>query len=447
MRCIPYRTASNRIDGAVLNFVDISARKKAEIDLKSLNKDLESRVAERIGALHLLQAITVSANNATNINEVLQFALGEICAHMHWPIGHAYLYDPLTHTLFSSGLWHATETEKYRAFRRAIVGFRFGAGDGLPGEVLANRQALWISNIGAHAANQQIRIAMRAGFKSTLLIPVLVQADVPAVLEFLAAETRQPNERLLEVMEQIGMQIGRVFERKRAEAQLKEQERLAAIGTSTAKMAHEINNPLSNIYAAVQFLEQELLRQQESAGFETLSMITDVKREVARLTRLMDDLRTFLVTGRQDPKFEPTNVPALVLELLRLEEPALSQYNIRLVQEVPKVLPLVLGDTNRLKQVLVNLTRNAMEAMPEGGILTVRGYPAGNEVVLEVVDTGRGIPEHLNVLEQPITTKRQGVGIGLLIVRQIVAEHGGTVHYATKPGQGTTFRVTLPRIV
>jgi signal transduction histidine kinase len=445
MRCIPYRTLSNRIEGVVMTFVDVSARKAAELELKSLNQELEERVAERVGTLRLLQAITVSANEATAVEEVLRSALARTCEYMRWPVGHAYLVDPSGKKLFSSGLWHAADTEKHALFRKAIEGLDLGAGEGLPGEVLATRRSLWLADISHRSTIQKNHPANQAGLKSTLLVPVLMQKDVVAVLEFFAPESREPNSRWLEVTEQIGMQVGRVFERKHAEARLKENERLAAIGTATAKMAHEINNPLSNIYAGVQFLEQELLEKKETG--DTLNMMTDVRKEVDRLTRLMGDLRTFLVTGRQHLNLEPVDVSALAVEILRLEGLALGQRSIRLLQEIRANLPRVQGDPNKLKEVLVNLTRNSMDAMPEGGTLTVRTYQEGNHICLEVTDTGEGIAESLHPLEQPVTTKRQGIGLGLLIVRQIIADHGGTVTYTTRPGHGTTFRVTLPLAV
>jgi signal transduction histidine kinase len=112
--------------------------------------------------------------------------------------------------------------------------------------------------------------------------------------------------------------------------------------------------------------------------------------------------------------------------------------------EIPQGLPAIRVDRNKIKAVLVNLTRNGVEAMPGGGTLTVRAYQAGGQICVEVSDTGEGIPDELNILEQPISTKRQGIGLGLLIVRQITADHSGTVSYVTRRGEGTTFRITLP---
>ena len=104
----------------------------------------------------------------------------------------------------------------------------------------------------------------------------------------------------------------------------------------------------------------------------------------------------------------------------------------------------MLGDGDRLKQVLLNLCKNAVEAMPQGGVLTVRGYTTGDRVVLEVKDTGRGIPEGIDIFEPFMSTKSEGTGLGLAIVQQIVTNHQGALTYTSAPGQGTIFTLVFP---
>jgi signal transduction histidine kinase len=113
-------------------------------------------------------------------------------------------------------------------------------------------------------------------------------------------------------------------------------------------------------------------------------------------------------------------------------------------QDLPPDLPLVRADGDKLKQVLVNLCKNAVEAMPQGGELLVRAHHAGGQLTVEVADTGVGIPAGVNIFEPFVTTKSEGTGLGLSIVQQIVAAHGGTLTYTSEPGKGTTFTVALP---
>jgi signal transduction histidine kinase len=108
-------------------------------------------------------------------------------------------------------------------------------------------------------------------------------------------------------------------------------------------------------------------------------------------------------------------------------------------------LPAVKVDGNKIKQVLLNLLKNAVEAMPGGGKVTIEARATQNTVVLEISDTGVGIPLDVDAFEPFMTTKKEGTGIGLVIVRQIVTAHGGGISYRSQPGQGTSFRIELPR--
>ncbi len=103
-----------------------------------------------------------------------------------------------------------------------------------------------------------------------------------------------------------------------------------------------------------------------------------------------------------------------------------------------------MANNDEITQVLLNLCKNAAEAMPAGGTLTVRGFQFGTRVGLEVRDTGEGVPEGINIFEPFVTTKTGGTGLGLAIVQQIVAAHEGTITYTSTPGQGTTVTLTLP---
>jgi signal transduction histidine kinase len=233
-----------------------------------------------------------------------------------------------------------------------------------------------------------------------------------------------------------------ILERQRAEGKLRQTERLAAIATAAAKLAHEIGNPLNGLATTVQILERALAKPRPLAEDLLSSTVQDLKQEISRLQSLLQGWRA--LARPQQPNLLPTSLATLTAEVLRAQVPYYVDRDIHLEQVFPPELSVVMADQEKLAQVLLNLCKNAVEAMPHGGTLTVRGNNAGTQVSLEVSDTGVGIPEGLNVFEPFTTTKSTGTGLGLAIVQQIIAAHGGAITYTSTPGQGTTFTITLP---
>jgi signal transduction histidine kinase len=233
-----------------------------------------------------------------------------------------------------------------------------------------------------------------------------------------------------------------VAERRRAEGKLRQSERLAAIATAAAKLAHEIGNPLNGLATTVQLLERALAKPQPLAEDLLSSTVPDLKQEINRLQSLLHGWRA--LARPQQLNLQPTSLATLTAEVLRAQVPYYIERGIQLEQIFSPEFPLVTADQEKLAQVLHNLCKNAVEAMPKGGTLTVRGSSTEAQVSLVVSDTGVGIPEGLNIFEPFTTTKEAGTGLGLAIVQQIVAAHGGAIAYTSIPGQGTVFTVTLP---
>lgn len=231
-------------------------------------------------------------------------------------------------------------------------------------------------------------------------------------------------------------------ERQRAQEKLRHSQRLAAIATAAAKLAHEIGNPLNGLATTVQLLERSLGKQQPLADELLSSTVQDLKQEINRLQSLLQGWRA--LARPQQLNLQPTSLATLTAEVLRAQAPYYIERGIQLEQIFSPEFPLVIADQEKLAQVLLNLCKNAVEAMPQGGTLTLRGYSTETHVLFEVSDTGVGIPEGLNIFEPFTTTKEVGTGLGLAIVQQIIAAHQGTISYASTPNQGTTFTVTLP---
>jgi signal transduction histidine kinase len=231
-------------------------------------------------------------------------------------------------------------------------------------------------------------------------------------------------------------------ERQTAEEKLRQSERLAAITVAAAKLAHEIGNPLNGMSTTVQILERSLSKHKHLADETLTSTIQDLKQEIDRLRSLLQGWRAL---ARPQPlTLQPVSLPQVVAEVLRTQAFYYDEYGINIEQTFPPQLPLVAGDQEKLAQALLNLCKNAVEAMPHGGVLTICGNSAESHVLLTISDTGVGIPEGLNILEPFTTTKEAGTGLGLAIVQQIVTAHGGTMTYTSTPGRGTTFSLQFP---
>jgi PAS domain S-box-containing protein len=234
-----------------------------------------------------------------------------------------------------------------------------------------------------------------------------------------------------------------VSEKDRLQAQLIESERLASIGATAAKIGHELANPINGMSLTIQLLEQRLSRQINQPDDQTGATVKRLKDEISRLSDLIRQFREFVRKEKYD--FRLTDLRNLIDDVIKLQEPHFVERNIQVEAIVSSDLPAVKVDGNKIKQVLLNLLKNAVEAMPGGGKVTIEARATQNTVVLEISDTGVGIPLDVDAFEPFMTTKKEGTGIGLVIVRQIVTAHGGGISYRSQPGQGTSFRIELPR--
>lgn len=222
------------------------------------------------------------------------------------------------------------------------------------------------------------------------------------------------------------------------ERELARVRRLAEIGQMTAAIAHELRNPLTSIRGAAQMMRQEdsLARAREWAAV--------VEEEADGLERLCQQFLDF--ARPVEVVLEPIDLNELVERALRLDRHLLERAAVRVNFKAGRRKPTIQGDPVRLTQALRNLLRNAVEAMPDGGALTIETAKSGTGVRLSVHDTGTGMnEEQLASLFTPFfTTKPQGTGLGLCNVRKVVEAHEGTIRVRSKPGRGTEFRIILP---
>ncbi len=259
------------------------------------------------------------------------------------------------------------------------------------------------------------------GGERELGIRVLFLFMTGILLSHFVSESRIQAERYRQVAEDLGQ----------AQAAVRRAERLAALGQLTAGLAHELRNPLGTIRGSAELLARNTAQENEIAR----EMAALIAREVDRMNSLVT---RFLEFAR------PVTLRKSVQGIQGAIERAAR--NLPVEAEYDASLPPFAFDEELMERVFVNLFTNAAQAMPNGGRVQVRARRNGSQAVVEVTDTGAGIPrEHLESIFNPFfTTKPEGVGLGLAIVSKIVDDHGGKITVESEVGKGTTFRVLLP---
>jgi signal transduction histidine kinase len=306
----------------------------------------------------------------------------------------------------------------------------------------------------------------RFNLHSLVVIPLLARGKVMGVIAADHSEpgknvTRETLESMMAFAEQAGLAIHNAFmyqelksfseqmeekiqkttaDLKKTEAQLIRSEKLASLGELAAGIAHEIRNPLTSINILIHSLAESL--SSENIHREDLRVIEE---EIERINEIIDQ---FLRFGKPSPPhFEETDVISILEEILQLLRLQIEKQRIHVEKEFQLLPPAVL-DREQLKQVILNLVMNALQAMPEGGRLRLSVQKPGKDrwIQIGIQDSGTGIPpEYMDKLFDPFfSTREGGIGLGLPIAHRIIDQHHGRIEVVSTPREGTVFTLYLP---
>ena len=223
-----------------------------------------------------------------------------------------------------------------------------------------------------------------------------------------------------------------------------ESERMQALTLLAASVAHEIGNPLNALHIHLQLIERELRKLRFKDSEKVRGYVSVAKGEITRLDYIV---RQFLQAIRPTPpKLAVAQLNDVVRASIELLRPEFDNRGIAIEEKLARQLPDLRMDPAQIQQALVNLMRNALQAMTKGGVLRLQTGQSSENVWVSVSDTGCGIPaDHVKQIFEPFyTTKKKGSGLGLMIVQRIVRDHGGAIELESRVEEGTTFRIRLP---
>ena len=418
------------------------------------------RQAER--RLATQNAVSSVLAEAATLSEATPKIIRAVCEAEGWDFGGIWEVDREHKVLRCAEMWHRADAPLQAIATRTRT-LSFARTQGLPGRVWATGRPVLIEDIAKDADYHRTAVAVAADLHSALAFPIIVGGDVIAVVDFLAHSLQHADGHLLEMFGAIGKQLGLFFERKRSDAerraletQLRQAQRIEAIGQLSGGIAHDFNNILAAIVGNVQLAMMDV-----PADHPATESLEQISQASARAKTLVQQILTF---ARQRPLQRQVIAAAAVVDesvrLLRASVPA----GVEFVCDISPDAPDVLADATQFEQVIINLGTNAWHALDgapgqiriglhgvtvdDVAARAVNGLQAGRWAVLSVTDSGRGMePEVLERIFEPFfTTKHagKGTGLGLSVVHGIVQTHGGAMHVRSGPQQGTCFDIYFP---
>ncbi|MGR3173646.1 MAG: response regulator [Candidatus Scalindua sp.] len=446
----------NNEEGRIVNYVavkeDITERKKSE---------------RRLNAQH---AVTQVLAESATLEEAAPRILQAICEALEWDLGEIWVYDQQQCALRNTEIWHLPSL-KFSEFKDATKQTTFSPKIGLPGRVWESAEPLWIEDVVLDPNFLRASIADKVGLHGAFGFPIIIGSEVLGIICFFSREIREPDKDLLDMMTAIGRQIGLFIKRKQAEEALLQSEKLKSIGTITAGISHEFNNLLAIISGNVQLLEVSRKDDKELMG-----ALRTIKRAANDGAEISSKMLKFTKTDKGTAGFVPIDINELINQAIDFTTPRWKNMaqakgiNYHMDTEGMKRAPSILCNPTEIREVFVNIINNALDAMPDGGTITVKtrrvrskefarlpdGQGAGSEelgklkddfVEITFADTGEGMSVEVkkNIFDPFFTTKIPvGTGLGMSMAYGIITRHGGKIEVESAVGRGSTFILQFP---
>jgi signal transduction histidine kinase len=401
----------------------------------------------KVHLFETLAGVSRTINSTLNLDEALKAVTREACGLMRARMCSLMMLDENREWLDLRASHGAGEAYLHKP--------RLAIGESLLGVVVRRKKPLQVANVQTSSRYQNVEVARHEGLVSLLSVPLVFVGEAIGTLSvYTSRPYHYSNEEIsilsaLADLSAIAIEKARLYERVvDVEEQLRQNEKLSALGLLAAEVAHEIRNPLTVMKLLYHSLN---LNFPESDPRSKDTRIIEAKIE--HLNKIVEQILDFARTT--EPTLAPVSLNKLVDELGLLVRHKLSNQNIRLIRDLQADLPVILGDAPQLEQAFLNLILNATEAMPRGGSLTIRTHAVTSSAVnqpvshvaIEFKDTGEGMTEEMQrgaFTAMLATTKARGTGLGLAIVGRIIETHRGILGIKSRPGKGTAIRIDLP---
>ena len=438
---------SDRSDAFSANDQDLLEQLAVQAAKVIHNTWLYEQLRLKVHLFESLSSVSRTINSTLNLDEALRVITREACELMRARMCSLMMLDESREWLDLRASYGAGETY--------IKKPRLSVEESLLGVVARRKKPMQVANVQTSSHYQNVAVARREGLISLLSVPLLFAGQSIGTLNVYTSRLYNfSNEEIrilsaLAELSAIAIEKARLYERiVDVEEQLRQNEKLSALGLLAAEVAHEIRNPLTVMKLLYHSLDLKF-----PAGDPRAKDTRIIEAKIEHLNKIVEQILDFARTT--EPKLAPVNLNELVDELGLLVRHKLANQKVRLVRGLQSDLPLVMGDAPQLEQAFLNLILNAAEAMPDGGTLTIRSREIHlprksaqpTHVAVEFKDTGKGMSEELQkraFTAVLATTKAKGTGLGLAIVGRIIETHRGDIRIKSRIGRGTGIVIKFP---